>query len=69
MSEIINLRQHRKVKSRTQKDKKAKENRSKFGRTKAEKDLKKMQDENAERHIEGHKRETDEDPDDDKEDN
>jgi hypothetical protein len=60
MSEIINLRQHRKSKERTQKDKKASENRSKFGRTKSEKETEKLKSKKAEKHLEGHKLEKDE---------
>lgn len=60
MTDIINLRQQRKRKSSALKEKQAKENRSKFGRTKAEKELQTLKDESAKRHIESHKREPDE---------
>ena len=60
MTEIINLKQQRKAKARTQKDKQASENRVKFGRTKEQKQLEKKKAERDERHVQGHKRETDE---------
>ena len=63
MTEIINLNQKRKAKARTEKEKKASENRIKFGRTKGEKKAEKLQSDRAERHLQGHKRET-ENPDD-----
>ena len=58
MPEVINLKQKRKAKVRTEKEKKALENRLKYGRTKEEKQLDKMQKEHAERHLQGHKRDT-----------
>ena len=57
MSEVINLNQQRKARARTEKDKKASENRLKHGRTKDEKKLEKLKSEKLERHLEGHKRE------------
>lgn|GEM_PF-567389 len=56
MSEVINLNQKRKAKARTDKDKKASENRRKFGRTKEEKQKEKLEAERAERLLQGHKR-------------
>lgn len=60
MTEIINLNQHRKAKSRTQKEKQASENRHKFGRTKLEKKLEKLKAEYSKKLLDGHKRDTDE---------
>jgi len=60
MSNVINLRQQRKAKARTEKEKKAEQNRLLFGRTKEEKQHKKLEKERADRHIEGHKRQHDE---------
>lgn len=55
--EIINLRQARKAKARTDKDQKAAENRRLHGRTKAEKAADKKAKDKAASHIDGHKRE------------
>ena len=60
MTEIISFKQQRKAKVRSEKEKKASENRVKFGRTKEEKKLEKLKSDKAERHLEGHKREKDE---------
>lgn len=60
MAEIINLKQKRKAKARTEKEKKAAENRRKFGRTKEEKHTEKLKANLAERHLQAHKRETEE---------
>ncbi len=56
MAEIINLRQARKHKARADKEKQAEQNRLTFGRTKAEKDLIAKKNEQAERLLDGHKR-------------
>jgi hypothetical protein len=61
MAEIFNLKQTRKAKARTEKEKQADANRRKFGQTKDEKELVAKKADLAERRIEGHKRETDED--------
>ena len=58
MTEIINLNQKRKASARTAKEKNASENRRKFGRTKQEKQLEKLNAEKLEKHLQGHKRET-----------
>lgn len=55
MAEIINLNKKRKAKLRLEKEKKASENRIKFGRTKQEKQLDKKENERNERHLDGHK--------------
>ncbi len=58
MTEIINLNQKRKANARVVKEKNAAENRRKFGRTKEEKKLEKLNAEKLEKHLQGHKRET-----------
>ena len=55
MSSPINLKRFRKAKARAEKDAQAEENRVKFGRTKAEKQLQKAADDKACRHLDGHK--------------
>jgi len=60
MTEIINLQKKRKAKARVEKEKTAAENRRKYGRTKEEKQMEKMAAERAEKHLQGHKRETEE---------
>ena len=67
MVEIINLRQQRKAKTRSKKEKEASQNRLKFGRTKEEKLKEKKKSEQLIRHVEGHKRETNANTDDKKE--
>ena len=61
MTEIINLRQKRKAKARTEKEKMASENRLKYGRTKEEKQKETLESKRDQRHLDGHKREKDED--------
>ena len=58
MSEIVNLRRHRKRLTREQQERSAAENRRRFGRPKAERDRDEAETERAQRHIDGHKRET-----------
>ena len=60
MTEIINLRQQRKAKARTDKEKQAAANRAKFGQTKQEKLKAKHEKTQAKKHIDGHKRSADE---------
>ncbi|HAT6811143.1 DUF4169 family protein [Legionella pneumophila] len=55
MADIINLNKKRKAKVRLEKEKKASENRIKFGRTKKEKQLEKQDIERSEQHLDGHK--------------
>ncbi|KTC86115.1 MULTISPECIES: DUF4169 family protein [Legionella] len=55
MVEIINLNKKRKAKIRLEKEKKASENRIKFGRTKQEKQVEKQKNEHNEQHLDGHK--------------
>lgn len=56
MAEIINLRNMRKQKRRTENANVAEANRQKFGRTKAEKQLEKFETEKFESGLDGHKR-------------
>ena len=60
MGEIIKFNQKRKEMARAEKEKKASENRVKFGRTKEEKKLEKSKADKAERHLDGHKRDSEE---------
>jgi hypothetical protein len=60
MTDVINLNKARKAKSAIDKDKKAAQNRVKFGRTKEEKKLEKLKAERAAKLLQGHKRETEE---------
>lgn len=53
--EIINLNKKRKAKIKAEKDKKAAENRVKYGRTKKEKQLDTLDRKRHERHLDGHK--------------
>ena len=57
--DIVNLRQFRKAKARTERDAKAEQNRAKFGRTKAQKQRDKAAEDAARRHLDGHKRDED----------
>lgn len=56
MADIVNLRTARKRKARDAKDAQAAENRIKFGRTKAEKDLEKAKAALEAKRIDAHKR-------------
>lgn len=53
--DIVNLRHFRKSKARAEKETRAEQNRAKFGRTKAEKQLDKASKAAASRHLDGHK--------------
>ncbi|STX51787.1 Uncharacterised protein [Legionella busanensis] len=55
MVNIINLNKKRKAKVRLAKEKKAAENRIKFGRTKKEKQLEKQNNIHDRRHLDNHK--------------
>jgi hypothetical protein len=59
MVDIINLNKKRKAKVRLEKEKKAAENRIKFGRTKKEKLIARKEKERHERFLDGHKLEND----------
>ncbi|WP_406854289.1 DUF4169 family protein [Alsobacter sp. KACC 23698] len=54
-ADIVNLRRARKAKARTEADAAAAENRAKFGRPKAERDLRAAVDDLAARRHEGHR--------------
>jgi len=56
MADVINLRQARKIKARSGKEKKAQENRVKFGRTKSEKMLDRTDKERQIKDLDGKKR-------------
>lgn len=55
MTKIINLNKKRKAKACTHKEKKAAENRIKFGRSKKEKQIEQQENERQERLLDGHK--------------
>ncbi|WP_298622650.1 DUF4169 family protein [uncultured Legionella sp.] len=55
MVNVINLNKKRKAKIRVEKEKKASENRIKFGRSKTEKWIEKQEIERNERYLDGHK--------------
>ena len=59
MAEIINLRQARKQKARAEKEARANENRTAFGRTKAEKNLSQAERDLAKSRLDSHKRDDD----------
>ena len=61
MNEIINLNKKRKEKAKLDKERKAAENRRKFGRSKAEKQRETIEKNKLKSHIEGHQRETKDD--------
>lgn len=54
-AEIVNLRQVRKQRKRTDKEQQAEDNRRKFGRTKAERDQARRRREDLENQVEGHR--------------
>ena len=62
MGEIVNLRQARKQKARSEKERLAGENRTLHGRSKAERERDRLASENAERFVTGHRREKPNDP-------
>ena len=55
MSNVVNLNRFRKKKERAEDERRAAENREKFGRTKAEKEKDASSLEKQERHVDGHK--------------
>jgi hypothetical protein len=57
-AEIVNLRRARKGKARSEREKKAADNRLAFGRTKDEKARARTERERADKKIDGHRRET-----------
>lgn len=60
MGDLINFNKKRKAKIRLDKEKKASENRIKFGRTKKEKQIEKQDKERSERFLDGHQLEKEE---------
>lgn len=56
MADVVNLRQRRKLKERTEKEAMAEANRQKFGRSKAEKQLQSVEAERARQKLDGHRR-------------
>ncbi|MCW5747374.1 MAG: DUF4169 family protein [Alphaproteobacteria bacterium] len=59
MAEIVNLRQARRQKARTERERQAEANRLKFGRTKAEKTRERLEDARAQRTHDAHRRDDD----------
>jgi len=66
MADIVNLNQVRKAKARDDRQQQAKDNRAKFGRSKADKDVVHRLETKADRALEGHRRERADNSDDDK---
>lgn len=60
MTEVINLNHKRKARARTEKEKRALQNRIKFGRTKEEKNREELNAKRAKQLLEGHKLNTEE---------
>ncbi|GGI89013.1 DUF4169 family protein [Legionella impletisoli] len=60
MADIINLNKKRKAKNRSEREKKASENRIKFGRTKKERQIAQQESERNENHLDGLKLEKNE---------
>lgn len=58
MGDIVNLRRIRKQKARLDKDKAAEQNRTLHGRTKVEKERVRLASAQAQRFLEGHRRDT-----------
>ncbi len=61
MAEIVNLRRARKAKVRREKESEARDNRVRFGTTKAARQLASAQEEAARRRLDGHLRQPDDD--------
>ncbi|WP_018700000.1 DUF4169 family protein [Amorphus coralli] len=59
MAEIVNLRRTRKARKRSEDQERAAENRALHGLTRAEKAAEKSRRDAAGRHVDGHRRETD----------
>jgi hypothetical protein len=62
MGEVVNLRQARKQKARTEKERQASENRALHGRSKSERERDRLASEKAEKFVAGHRREKPDDP-------
>ena len=56
MSNVVNLNRFRKKKERAEDERRAAENREKFGCTKAEKEKEAQEKRDFERHVDGHER-------------
>lgn len=61
-ADIVNLREARKAKARAEKEKRAEENRRAHGMSKAERDKLADARRRMEKHLRGHRRETDDGP-------
>jgi len=57
MGDLVSLKLHRKRRNRAEKDAQAAENRTRFGRTRDERDLTDARNDKADRDLDGHKRE------------
>lgn len=62
MADIINLRQARKAKVRKDKEQVAAANRAKFGQTKAEREVRRIEEARQDRLLDGNRRDGDVDP-------
>ena len=62
MADIINLRQARKARARKDKEKVAAANRARFGQTKAEREVRRIEDARQDRVSDGSRRDSDVDP-------
>ncbi|MDX8532142.1 DUF4169 family protein [Mesorhizobium sp. VK25A] len=62
MGEVVNLRQARKQKARTEKERQASENRALHGRSKLERERDRLTSQKAEKFVAGHRREKPDDP-------
>ena len=62
MGEVVNLRQARKQKARTEKERQASENRALHGRSKTERERDRLTSEKAEKFVAGRRREKPDDP-------
>ncbi|MDG4894026.1 DUF4169 family protein [Mesorhizobium sp. WSM4976] len=62
MGEVVNLRQARKQRARSEKERQASENRALHGRSKAERERDRLTSEKAEKFVAGHRREEPDDP-------
>lgn len=65
-ADIVNLRQARKAKKRVEREGQAAENRIKFGQTKEQRQKQRADTERSVRHLDGHRRDDDNPPDDEK---
>lgn len=63
MADILNLRRFKKLRNREKAAQKAAENRSRFGKTKAEKSSETLINLRADKHLEGHRLTTDKEQD------